>query len=202
MDGPRNITAFVLAGGKSTRMGRDKAFIEYEGRTLLERALGLARFVAGDVRIVGSPEKFAAYGTVIEDVFRDCGPLGGIHAALRCSRTDLNSMLAVDMPFLSRGFLDYLIGKGRDSRAVAIVPRSGGRLQPLCAVYRRAFAGFAENSLRAGQNKIGALLATVETQVIEEEELVRAGFSTSGFHNLNTPRDLQDAKSNPDLQQA
>jgi molybdenum cofactor guanylyltransferase len=202
MERPRDVTAFVLAGGKSSRMGRDKPFIEYQGPTLLQRALHLAQLVAGDVRIVGNGDKFAAYGAVVEDVFRDRGPLGGIHAALLASQTDLNLMLAVDMPFLSRGFLEYLICKARDTDAVAIVPRSDGRLQPLCAVYRRAFAGVAEDSLYTGHNKIGALLATVETQVIEGEELVRAGFSSGEFRNLNSPQDLQGANSNADLNRA
>ena len=88
-----DLTAFILAGGKSTRMGTDKAFVDYDGRTLLLRALDLARSVATDVRIVGSKEKFAAFGPVVEDIFRDCGPLGGIHAALRASPTELNLML-------------------------------------------------------------------------------------------------------------
>ncbi len=80
------VAAFILAGGKSTRMGTDKAFVEYDGRILLERALSLARSVTPDVRIVGSQEKFAPFAPVVEDIFRDCGPLGGIHSALRSSR--------------------------------------------------------------------------------------------------------------------
>ena len=68
------ITAFILAGGKSTRMGTDKAFVKFNGKTLLLRALEIARGVTGDVRIVGSPEKFSKYGPVVEDIFRDCGP--------------------------------------------------------------------------------------------------------------------------------
>ena len=75
-----DVTAFILAGGKSTRMGADKAFVEYDGRTLLARALDLARSITHDVRIVGSPERFAPFAPVVEDIFRDCGPLGGIHA--------------------------------------------------------------------------------------------------------------------------
>src|SRR6267378_5266072 len=78
-----DVTAFILAGGKSTRMGTDKAFAALDGRTLLARALDLARSVAPDVRVVGDAAKFAAFAPVVEDVFRDCGPLGGIHAALR-----------------------------------------------------------------------------------------------------------------------
>ena len=96
MDGPAaDVAAFVLAGGKSTRMGSDKAFVMLEGRTLLTRALELARTVSDNVRIVGSAEKFAAFAPVVEDVFRECGPLGGIHAALRASSAELNLMLAV-----------------------------------------------------------------------------------------------------------
>src|SRR5271167_4302314 len=95
------IAAFILAGGKSTRMGVDKAFVDYGGRTLLARALDLASSVTPDVRIVGSQKKFAAFAPVVEDVFSDCGPLAGIHASLRASRAELNIMLAVDMPFVS-----------------------------------------------------------------------------------------------------
>jgi len=88
------VTAFILAGGKSTRMGVDKAFAGLDGRTLLARALQLARSVASDVRIVGNKAKFARFGPVVEDMFPNCGPLGGIHAALRASATDLNLVLA------------------------------------------------------------------------------------------------------------
>src|ERR1700733_6553877 len=99
------LTVFILAGGKSTRMGRDKAFVEYEGRTLLARALEVARSVTPEVYIVGKREKFGRFARVVEDIFPDCGPLAGIHAALRASQTELNLILAVDMPFVSWAFL-------------------------------------------------------------------------------------------------
>ena len=187
-----DLSAFILAGGKSTRMGADKAFVMFEGRTLLARALDLAQSVSSNVRIVGSHEKFAPFGSVVEDIFREQGPLGGIHAALRSSATELNVMLAVDMPFVSREFLQYLIGQPRAaSEAVVVVPRDDGALQPLCAVYRREFADAAENALRARRNKIDALFAVLPTRVIEEEELEGAGFSRDIFRNLNTPEEIQ-----------
>ncbi|MGD1023593.1 MAG: molybdenum cofactor guanylyltransferase [Candidatus Sulfotelmatobacter sp.] len=187
-----DVTAFILAGGKSTRMGRDKAFVEFEGRTLLGRTLELARSVRLDVRIVGDHEKFASLAPVAEDIFRDRGPLGGIHAALRASQTELNLMLAVDMPFVAAAFLNYLIGQARSApQATVVVPRTGGRWQPLCAVYRREFADTAETALLAGQNKIDLLFAVTKTRVIEEEELKRGGFSWDIFRNLNTPEELE-----------
>src|SRR5260370_4266898 len=144
-----DVTAFILAGGKSTRMGTDKAFLEYQGRTLLARALDLARSVTSEVRIVGSPQKFVPFAAVVEDLFRDCGPLGGIHAALLASRTQLNLMLAVDTPHISTALLQYLIHQAREAPdAAVVVPRAGGGWQPLCAVYRLEFATTAENALR------------------------------------------------------
>jgi molybdenum cofactor guanylyltransferase len=192
-NGPaRDLTAFILAGGKSTRMGTDKAFVEYAGRTLLARTLGLARSVASDVRIVGGKEKFAAFAPVVEDVIRDCGPLGGIHAALLASSTELNVMLAVDVPFVSWAFLQYLITQARGApEAAVVVPRGDGGWQPLCAVYRREFAGVAERALLAGRNRIDRLFDEVRTRVIEQEELEGAGFSSAIFRNLNTPEELE-----------
>ncbi len=195
MDGPPHVLAFILAGGKSSRMGTDKAFVEFEGRTLLTRALDLARSITSEVSIVGSKEKFAPFAPVVEDVFQNCGPLSGIHAALQTSSADLNLMLAVDMPFVSETFLQYLIGEARQAPdAAVIVPRAGGHWQSLCAVYRRQFAAVAENALRADKNKIDPLFAIVETRGIEEEELQASGFSEDVFCNLNTPEELQAVK--------
>jgi molybdenum cofactor guanylyltransferase len=194
MDAPSpDLTAFILAGGKSTRMAADKAFVDMDGRTLLARALDLARSVTPDVRIVGDPAKFASFAPVVEDVFRNCGPLGGIHAALRASQTELNLMLAVDIPFVSPPLLQYLIKRARSSSATVTVAHAGGGWQPLCAVYRREFADAAEQSLRAGRYKIDALFAA-QTQTIAEEDLIAAGFSPHMFRNLNTPEELAQAK--------
>jgi molybdopterin-guanine dinucleotide biosynthesis protein A len=162
---------------------------------LLERMLDLARLVTLDVRIVGSVEKFASFAPAVEDVFRDCGPLGGIHAALRASQTNVNLMLAVDMPFVSANFLQYLISQGRSAPgAMAVVPRNDGRRQPLCAVYRREFADTAETALLAGRNRIDSLFAAIEVRVIEEEEWKGSGFSPDLFRNLNTPEELEDGQ--------
>ena len=188
-----DVTAFVLAGGKSTRMGKDKAFLEFKGRILLARALELAAGSGREVRIVGSPAKFAAFGKVIEDIYRDHGPLAGIHAALKSSSTELNLMLAVDLPFVQPDFLKYLISAARATNALATVPRTEDGLQPLCAVYRREFAKVAEQSLAQGKNKIDALFAEVETRTVEPEELSRAGFSGKMFRNLNTPEEFDEA---------
>jgi len=194
MDGASSdVAAFILAGGSSTRMGADKAFVVLDGRTLLARTLDVARALTSDVRIVGEAAKFAAFAPVVEDVFRGCGPLGGIHAALRASRAMFNLMLAVDVPFVSAGLLEFLVGRARESAAIVTVARVGG-WQPLCAVYRREFAEVAERALHGGRYKIDALFDVVPTEVVSESDLVAAGFSAREFRNLNTREDLEGSR--------
>lgn len=186
--------AFVLAGGKSTRMGSDKAFLVFDGNTLLARALESARSVTRDVRIVGSAEKFAAFAPVVEDVFRDCGPLGGIHAALRSSQAELNLVLAVDMPFASPELLQYMVTRASHSDRIATVAQAGGGWQPLCAVYRREFADIAENSLRTGHYKVDALFGNSTVQSVSESELATVGVASQLFRNLNSINDMEAAR--------
>jgi molybdopterin-guanine dinucleotide biosynthesis protein A len=189
------VSAFVLAGGKSSRMGSDKAFLRLGEETLLERALKMAGAVAGGVRIVGDARRFAGFGQVVEDIYRDRGPLGGIHAALSSSTAQLNLMLAVDLPFVEWRFLQFLLLRAQESDGLVTVPRTDSGLQPLCAVYRRGFAEIAEQSLREGKNKIDSLFTRVKTRVIEADELADAGFPVGMFRNLNTPEEFSTAKS-------
>jgi len=187
---------FLLAGGKSSRMGTnvDKALLDFRGQTLLDRALTVMGEICDCVAIVGDPAKFSKYGSsesrsVVADIFPGCGPLAGIHAALTHSAAELNLMLAVDMPFVSRELLVLLFSKAEESSAIITVPRTSKGFQPLCAVYRRDFSAAAEQALRAGKYKIDAVFSEVSTRVIEEAELAAAGFSEQSFFNVNTPED-------------
>ena len=191
MDG---VSVFVLAGGKSSRMGADKAFLEFRGSTLLERMIKLAKEVGSSVCIVGQRQKFIAFGKVVEDVYPDHGPLAGIHAALRASSDDLNVVLAVDLPFIEGRLIRYLLKQAQDTDATAIVPRAGGGWQPLCAVYRKPFADVAEKALQKSANKIDWLFAKISVRAIDESELRTAGFSPEMFRNLNTPEEVNEAR--------
>jgi molybdenum cofactor guanylyltransferase len=188
------VTAFVLAGGKSSRMGCDKALLELAGRSLLERAIELANSVAKDVIIVGDPTKYGAFGDVIPDTYADHGPLGGIHGALAKSSTALNVILATDLPSVEAGFLRYLIATAETTKALVTVPQVDRYFEPLCAVYRKQFEEIAKAALARGNNKVDALFAERITHAVDGEEIVRAGFSLTMFRNLNTPDDLGRAQ--------
>ncbi|HEV2468593.1 MAG TPA: molybdenum cofactor guanylyltransferase [Candidatus Sulfotelmatobacter sp.] len=185
------LSAFILAGGQSTRMGADKAFVALNGRTLLQRVLNTTRSVTPNVSIVGDPAKFAPFAPAVADIFPACGPLAGIHAALRSSLSDLNLILAVDLPFVPPALLQFLRTQAESSPvANAIVPHTSQGWQPLCAIYRRSFADLADEALRSGRYKIDTLFPAAQVRAIDEDELQSAGFSAQLFRNLNTPQDL------------
>ncbi len=189
------VLAFVLAGGRSSRMGTDKAFLELRGQSLLSHALDLARSVTADVRIVGDPAKFGAFGTVVADIYPGQGPLAGIHAALSSSGAELNLVLAVDLPVVEGQFLKYLVEQARQSSAVATLAHTKDGWQPLCAVYRKEFASHAEAALREGKNRIDLIFPSTSVRELDEEELARNGFAPSMFRNINTPEDWEEMKS-------
>lgn len=189
----RSRMGFLLAGGKSSRLGADKAFLNLGGRTLLERALAVIGSACPTVAIVGDPAKFSNYGSAIEDIYPGCGPLSGIHTALVHSSAELNLVLAVDMPYVTENLLTFLFAAAEEAdanaKAIVTVPRTARGLQPLCAVYRRAFATAADQALRAGKYKIDAVFSGLAIRVIAERELSAAGFSERSFFNVNTPED-------------
>jgi len=195
---------FVLAGGKSSRMGTEKALLVFHGQTLLERALTLMATVCDTVAIVGDPAKFAEYGArtykagncetpkyerVVADIFPGCGPLAGIHTALAHSTADLNLMLAVDTPFVSQELLAFLFAAAEKNSATVTVPCTSKGLQPLCAIYRREFLTVAETALRAGKYKVDTAFSAVSTHEIDTAKLAAAGFAEDSFFNVNTPED-------------
>jgi molybdopterin-guanine dinucleotide biosynthesis protein A len=191
------LTGFVLAGGKSTRMGRDKAALSFNGRTLLERALSTMRKVTGDVYILGSPELYQTCAPAIPDIFPGCGPLSGIHAALTRTKTEFNVIIGVDTPFFSDELLRYVAERAIASRAVVTAPQVNARPQPLCAVYSRAFLPVAERGLQAGEYKVASLFPDEGTLLISQRELEQLAFTAQMFQNLNTPEDLERARLSP-----
>ena len=131
---------------------------------------------------------------MVEDIHPGQGPLAGIHAALAASSAELNLMVAVDMPFLTHEFLEFLLAEARTSDALVTVPRLHDGWQPLCAVYRRGFLPYATTALAEGRNRIDVLYAQLPVHVLDSAQLAANGFTPSIFHNLNTPADLEEAR--------
>src|SRR5260221_3696108 len=184
------VSGFVLAGGKSTRMGQDKAALSLNGHTLLEHALAALRCVCRDVAILGKYELYGTLAPVYEDIFPGCGPLGGIHAALSNSQTQYNIVIAVDTPFIMPEFLSYLVERAIASGAVVTTPEIDDYTQPLCTVYSLDFLPIAEQALRLGNYKIVPLFPPERTLVIKQAELRRVAVAAAMLADLNTLLEL------------
>ncbi|HEY1719510.1 MAG TPA: molybdenum cofactor guanylyltransferase [Verrucomicrobiae bacterium] len=185
-----NFSAVILAGGKSARMGRDKAFLDIAGETLLARQLALARETGAEqIFISGRADvDYSAYHCqVLTDKYADCGPLAGIDRALGAVSTSLLLVLAVDLPNMNAGFLRKCLAYcGENAGAI---PRGAGRIEPLAAFYPRATKGLAETLLLASNNAVkvfaGQCVESGFAQFIECSAAER-----NLFANWNSPGDI------------
>jgi molybdopterin-guanine dinucleotide biosynthesis protein A len=130
---------FVLCGGRSTHMGRDKALLPVEGTALVERTAERVRAAAGSVTLIGAPERYQHLGIpVMGDLIADCGPIGGLYTALKTTSAEWNLLVACDMPGLTVEFLRQLLGAAIERGRICLVPETGSEQHPLCAVYHRS----------------------------------------------------------------
>ena len=192
-----NFNAVILAGGRSSRMGHDKAFIELAGQTLLARQIQLARSAgAMETFISGrSDTDYSAFDAqILTDKFPDAGPLAGIHAALEATNSPLLLVLAVDMPGMTAEFLLKLASGCSENTGA--VPRVTGNLEPLAAFYPKAALPLAASLL--GQNSLSVKNFAGRCQqaglvVFADHPDAAAGF----FMNVNSPDDLRPPVSSP-----
>lgn len=191
------MNAFVLAGGQSTRMGRDKALLELAGKPLIAHALDKVRAIGYAPRIVGSRPDLATFAPVLSDAYPQAGPLGGIASALAVSDAEQNLFLAVDLPALPVSFLLWLVQRVEITNALATVPRLQGLSQPLCAVYSRALLPHLRAALAEGDAKVMRAVeraGTIDSFDMESVAAAESWPSPHGwFANLNTPAEFQRA---------
>lgn len=176
---------FVLAGGGSTRMGRDKALLDYNGRTLLEHVAAQVRAAAGNVTVIADPARYQRLGlVVVADQRPACGPLGGIVTALSISSHDWNLIVACDMPGTDASFLEMLIRVAlrAPARVDCVLPEGPGGPEPLCAVYHRDALARLRDALDRNILKMRTVVASLEAQSLAVADAGR-------FRNMNTPED-------------
>lgn len=184
------ISGFVLAGGRSRRMGLDKTQIPWREGTLLSHAVEVMREAAGTVFIVSSREIQAPLAPVLADKVEDRGPLAGIHTALSATATDWNVMLAVDLPLVSASLLRFIADACSGAAEQVVIPRIQGKLQTLCAAYHRRVLAECDAALRNGESSIVRFLTRIPMRTLVEAELSDQGFPAEMFLNVNTPDDI------------
>jgi molybdopterin-guanine dinucleotide biosynthesis protein A len=156
---------FVLTGGRSSRMGRDKALLPIEGTLLVERTAERVRAAAGSATLVGVPARYAHLGLpVLPDLTEGSGPGGpifGLHTALKTTGADWNLVVACDMPGLTAAFLSELLAAARQLGCACLVPRTDSGLHPLCAVYHRRVSDAVEFVIKHKILKMHELLKSL-----------------------------------------
>jgi molybdenum cofactor guanylyltransferase len=197
-----SMAGFILAGGESSRMGVDKGLLEIAGVPMIARAARLVESVVGSpVVVVGTPEKYRGLGLrAIADDWPGCGPLGGIATALGASDAQWNLIVACDLPYLTREWLEYLLQRARDSAQEAVLarnlaPANRRGAEPLCAMYHRGSEPELRRALERGVRKVTDGLAELRVEMIEPAKW--KGFDSDGllFKNVNTPADYEEAKA-------
>lgn len=200
-----NFTGYVLAGGKSSRMGTDKAFLRIGDETFLSRAVKTLSSVCGNrVAIVLNNEqkhfieKLPGKVPYIFDVYANRGALGGIHAALDNCPTEYAIVLAVDLPLMNCEAIGKLTEIALSSNEfTAVVPRqTDGRFQPLCAAYhvRRCLPPLERLMNENESAAVRDFLKIIAPRFIEQDKLT-AGQSNDIFFNANFPADLKTLKA-------
>jgi len=189
------VAAFVLAGGGSTRMGRDKALLELGGEPMVVRAAHLAEPHVASVAVVAPVDRYAELGLhVLPDRWPGAGPLGGIATALSATRADWNLILGCDLPYLTSEWIAWLIPCAMSSLAQAVVPESRRGLEPLAAMYNRACAETLTAAVERGVRRVTEGLAEILVERVRAAEWQALDPSGRLFVNMNTPADYDEAR--------
>ena len=171
---------FVLVGGDSSRMGRDKALLPLKSGLLIHEVAGKVADACGTVALIGEPERYRHLGIdCLADLRPRMGPLAGIETALESGRGELNLIVACDMPGLDTDWLRRLLRKARESQALCVASAERGAIvHPLCAVYGTNCLPLVRKALNAGQLRLLDVL----------RELGAATLEISAMSNINTPQ--------------
>ncbi len=190
MKAKHNITGIILSGGKSLRMGQNKAFIKIEGVPIIHRISGLFKELFQEVIIVtNEKELFENLDLKIyTDILPNKGALGGLYTGIYFSKFNYSFCVACDMPFINKSLVQYL-AKNIDGEEV-IVPRTKDGLQPLHALYSKSCLHPIKRVIDQGKYKIIDFYRLVKVRIVEEDEFISLDPSKGSFINVNTPDEL------------
>ncbi len=191
-----SISGFVQAGGKSRRMGQNKALLKLDGRALIEHSLAVLSPLVSQLGIITNNPELYQYLNIVcyPDKWPGVGPLAGIGAALERARHDYSLVLACDMPFVRASLFAMLIEQGK-SYQICVPQAADGQLQPLCALYHRSCQPIIEESIARGEYAPRQLFDKLNTRILPFQAFAELKNADYFFENLNTPEDFARANS-------
>lgn len=190
----QSMTGIVLAGGRSRRMGFNKAFIEFNSRRLIDHSVELLKEIFEEVIVVVKDVRTYTYLNVriVRDLIEEQGSLVGLYSGLLSSSSEYNFIAACDMPFLKKEVIHYLasLTKGYD----AVIPLYNGHYEPLHGIYSRRCLKVLEERIRERDFRITSIFKTLNVRVVKEEEVRGFDPDLISFMNINTREDLTKLK--------
>ncbi len=192
----QRITGIILTGGKNTRMGENKAFLEADGIRLIDRTLDLYRRLFDEIILVTNDP--LAYldidcASIVTDIYKGKGPLAGIYTGVHYAKNTYSFVSACDMPFLNQAFIEYLMN--RTDKHDIIVPRLAEGFQPLHALYSRACLPAMKKLLVADRLKVTGFYRDMRVLEIDEAQILPFNPDGRLFANVNTPYSVYRLKS-------
>jgi molybdopterin-guanine dinucleotide biosynthesis protein A len=191
------MTSIILAGGKSSRLGRNKALQVIEGKSLIQWVVDHLAILTTEIIIATAhgeaiPCSSAVRIKTVGDIYPGKGPLGGIHSGLIASSSSWAIVVGCDTPFLSIGLLEYMTQVLADSDVA--LPRIGEMIEPLCAVYSKSCLASIQELLEQDERRIRKLFSIVRVKYVEEDEINSFDPKHLSFFNINSQDDLDRAR--------
>ncbi len=187
----QHMNCYILAGGKSSRMGIDKGLIELNGKTIVEHVIGVLKPLFNELIIVSNNPEYSKFGLpVIQDLIKDKGPAGGIYTVLNHTTTEHNFIVSCDMPFITSRAVEFVVEASKDYQIT--VPVYKQKYEPLFAVYSKSCAQGWEEQMDKGVFKLQLIMNNFETRELNVDG--NALFNDDLFININTKEDLETAK--------
>ena len=184
------VAGIILAGGKSSRYGCNKALVEFKGGRLIERAVGVMKAVFQEVILVtNTPADYAFLELpMAADLIKGLGPIGGIYTGLERTSKGAGFFVACDMPFLHQDLIRHMVAIREDFDAV--VPRIGRFVEPLHALYTKSCLPVIRASIDAYEHQVVKCFRALRVRYLEGEELAAFDPQRTSFFNINEPKDL------------
>ncbi|HID96707.1 MAG TPA: molybdenum cofactor guanylyltransferase [Thermodesulfobacteriaceae bacterium] len=184
-------TAAVLAGGRSSRFGTNKALAPWFNGCVIDAVVAAAKKSADDVIIISCNHELYRYLNlpVYPDTVPDIGPLAGLHSALSHSKGSRVLLLACDMPLVTPGMLNWLWEISPESPVTAPELHTG--IEPLHAIYHKSILPLVEHQMSAGELSLKSLIAKTPNHIVTREVIVNTGFDPDCLCNANTPDQLE-----------
>ncbi len=183
------LSGVVLAGGKSSRFGTNKALFNYRGKRLVEHALDVLRPICGELLIcTNNPEAYAGFGaTCITDIYENTGPLGGIHSALTAAKNDQIAIISCDTPFIPTELFKIMVLEM--TTYDLIMPVHKGFTESMCAIYSKSCLPALEQALITGKFRILDAIKPLNSRFLPVDQ--ESFYTWEIFHNINYKEDLK-----------